>query len=116
MAKKVPGGVNCVDFWESIASTFASNDMVCGPFQSFSLLIFLVSLLGIRNRALRIASLFSSTPHNNAQVFYELYNEPHVQNVSQWMNGDSSTAGMLEMLAAVRAHSKNPVIIAGAKQ
>ena len=49
-------------------------------------------------------------------MFYELYNEPHVQNVSQWMNGDFSTAGMLEMLAAVRAHSKNPVIIAGAKQ
>ena len=31
------------------------------------------------------------------------------------MDGDNSTAGMLEMLAAVRKHSPQPCIIAGAR-
>jgi hypothetical protein len=68
------GATNCVDFWDSVASTFASNTL----------------------------------------VFYELYNEPHRVEVDAWMNGDETTSGMLEMLAAVRAHTTAaPVIIAG---
>ena len=50
---------------------------------------------------------------NNSMVFYELYNEPHTS-VDPWMNGDATTAGMLEMLAAVRKHTANPVVVAGA--
>jgi hypothetical protein len=68
------GATNCVDFWDSVASKFASNTL----------------------------------------VFYELYNEPHRVELDAWMHGDSTTSGMLEMLAAVRAHTTAaPVIIAG---
>lgn len=67
------GDTNCVDFWDSVASTFASNTM----------------------------------------VFYELYNEPHRVEVDAWLHGDSTTSGMLEMMAAVRKHTTAPVIIAG---
>lgn len=49
----------------------------------------------------------------NSMVFYELYNEPHRVTEDQWANGDASTSGMLEMLAAVRKHTQSPVIIAG---
>ena len=42
------------------------------------------------------------------------YNEPYIGTVDVWMNGDSKTAGMLEMLAAVRKHTQNPAVIAGA--
>lgn len=64
---------NCVNFWDSVASTFADNTM----------------------------------------VFFELYNEPHRIDVASWMSGSDTVSGMLEMLAAVRKHSSNPVIIAG---
>ncbi len=59
-----------------------------------------------------VASAFG----NNSYCFYELYNEPHVDpsDVDVWMNGNATTAGMLEMLAAVRVHTPNPAIIAGA--
>jgi len=67
------GDINCVDFWDSVASKFADDSM----------------------------------------VFYELYNEPHRVELDAWMNGDSETSGMLEMLAAVRKHTTAPVIIAG---
>ena len=50
----------------------------------------------------------------NSLVFFELYNEPHTNDVNAWMNGNQDTAGMLEMLAAVRKHSSQPCIIAGA--
>ena len=50
---------------------------------------------------------------DNSMVFYELYNEPHRVELDAWMNGDSETSGMLEMLAAVRKHTTAPVIIAG---
>lgn len=56
-----------------------------------------------------VASIHGS----NSYVFYELYNEPHRVELDAWMNGDSTTSGMLEMLAAVRKHTTNPVIIAG---
>lgn len=56
-----------------------------------------------------VASIHGSNPY----VFYELYNEPHRVTQDQWMNGDSTTSGMLEMLGAVRKHTSNPVIIAG---
>merc|ERR1712137_1197268 len=56
-----------------------------------------------------VASIHGSNPY----VFYELYNEPHRVTQDQWMNGDSTTSGMLEMLEAVRKHTSNPVIIAG---
>jgi len=71
--KAARGSADCVDFWDSVASTFASNTL----------------------------------------VFYELYNEPHRVDLDAWMNGDANTAGMLEMMAAVRKHTTNPVIIAG---
>lgn len=56
-----------------------------------------------------VASIHGSNPY----VFYELYNEPHRVTQDQWMNGDSTTSGMLEMLEAVRKHTSNPVIIGG---
>jgi hypothetical protein len=51
---------------------------------------------------------------NNTLVFYELYNEPHTGNVTSYMHGDKQTAGMIEMLQAVREHTDTPAIIAGA--
>jgi len=56
-----------------------------------------------------VASKFGDNP----MVFYELYNEPHRVTQEQWANGDATTSGMLEMLAAVRKHTQSPVIIAG---
>lgn len=56
-----------------------------------------------------VAAKFGS----NANVFYELYNEPHRVELDAWMNGNEETSGMLEMWAAVRKHTANPVIIAG---
>lgn len=56
-----------------------------------------------------VAAKFGSNP----MVFYELYNEPHRVTEAQWANGDATTSGMLEMLAAVRKHTTNPAIIAG---
>jgi hypothetical protein len=50
---------------------------------------------------------------NNPLVFYELYNEPHRVTQDAWANGDATTSGMLEMLAAVRKHTDSPAIIAG---
>jgi hypothetical protein len=47
----------------------------------------------------------------NTLVFYELYNEPHLHNVTQWMNGDATTSGMLEMLAAVRKNDPSGVVL-----
>ena len=52
---------------------------------------------------------------DNFLVFYELYNEPHTSDVEVYIHGDATSCGMMEMLAAVRAHTANPVIIAGAK-
>jgi hypothetical protein len=49
----------------------------------------------------------------NPMVFYELYNEPHRVSQDAWANGDATTSGMLEMLAAVRKHTDSPAIIAG---
>lgn len=56
-----------------------------------------------------VASKFGSNP----LVFYELYNEPHRVTEDQWANGDATTSGMLEMLAAVRKHTQSPAVIAG---
>lgn len=56
-----------------------------------------------------VASRFAG----NDKVFFELYNEPHRVDLDVWMNGNDEYSGMLEMLAAVRKHSANPVIIAG---
>ena len=47
-------------------------------------------------------------------MFYELYNEPHISDMGAYMHGNTETAGMIEMLQAVRAYSQTPVIIAGA--
>lgn len=55
----------------------------------------------------------ASTFGENSYAFYELYNEPHTSDFSAYLNGDDSTSGMLEMLAAVRKHTSNPVVIAG---
>ena len=51
-------------------------------------------------------------------VFYELYNEPHKIDVDSYINGSTAdgTAGMLQMLSAVRKHSTAPVVIAGGGQ
>lgn len=40
---------------------------------------------------------------NNSMVFYELYNEPHTSDLAAYASGNAQTAGMLEMLSAVRA-------------
>lgn len=57
-----------------------------------------------------VAAQFGS----NDLVFYELYNEPHITDQAAYARGDATHAGMLEMLAAVRKHTANPVIVAGA--
>ena len=61
----------------------------------------------------------ASTFKDNEYVFYELYNEPHLQDETTndiYLNGDDTYVGMLEMIAAVRQHSKDQVlVIAGAK-
>jgi hypothetical protein len=53
-----------------------------------------------------VAARFGSNP----RVFYEIYNEPHVapSGVQDWVNNT------LGMLAAIRAHTTNPVLIGGA--
>jgi hypothetical protein len=52
----------------------------------------------------------------NKWVMYELYNEPHVQDVSVWMDGDAQHVGVLEMMSTVRKHTADSVVIvAGAK-
>lgn len=55
----------------------------------------------------------------NSHVFYELYNEPHVDDdqFDMFINGDDSYDGMLELEAAVRGNAPDAVlIIAGAMQ
>ena len=53
----------------------------------------------------------------NEMVIYELYNEPHIDDVDVWLHGNAQYAGMLEMLAAVRARAPHAVaVVAGAKQ
>lgn len=39
---------------------------------------------------------------------YELYNEPHASSL------DSYTSGMIAMAQAVRKHTENPMVVAGA--
>jgi len=57
-----------------------------------------------------IASEFGT----NQLVFYELYNEPHIDDFAVFVGGNSTYAGMMEMYAAVRAHAPDSmVIIAG---
>jgi hypothetical protein len=59
-----------------------------------------------------VASIFGA----NKMVFFELYNEPHVSDVSVWMNGNDQFAGITDLLAAVRKHTPDSmVVIAGAK-
>ena len=61
---------------------------------------------------------------DNEYVFYELYNEPHLDDLKLddettldiYLNGNETYVGMLEMIQAIRKHSKNqPLVIAGAK-
>ena len=58
-----------------------------------------------------VAATFGSNP----LVFYELYNEPHTTDMNLYLHGGPANAGMLQMLAAVRAHTQNPCVIAGAQ-
>ena len=61
----------------------------------------------------------SSQFKDNEYVFYELYNEPHLQSETTndiYLNGNDTYVGMLELIQAVRKHSQNQVlVIAGAK-
>lgn len=50
---------------------------------------------------------------SNKMVFYELYNEPHID-AATWMNGNSQYVGMVEMAAAVRAHTADSVLVVAA--
>ena len=46
----------------------------------------------------------------NEYVFYELYNEPHLQSETDndiYLYGDDTYVGMIEMIEAVRKHSKD---------
>lgn len=61
----------------------------------------------------------SATFAANDHVFYELYNEPHMEDsqLDIFIHGDETYAGMLELEAAVRANVPDAVlIIAGMKQ
>ena len=54
---------------------------------------------------------------DNAMVFYELYNEPHIGDVDAYLHGNTQYAGMLEMLSTVRKNAPGAVcVIAGAAQ
>ena len=56
---------------------------------------------------------------DNEFVFYELYNEPHLNSEETndiYIYGNDEYVGMLEMIDVVRQHSKDQVlVIAGAK-
>lgn len=62
-----------------------------------------------------IASKFK----DNELVFYELFNEPHLNDSTPnavYLHGDDTYVGMLEMIEAVRTQSSDQVfIIAGAR-
>ena len=57
---------------------------------------------------------------DNEFVFYELYNEPHLDDsisTDVYLNGNDTYVGMLEMIEAVRKHSADQVlVIAGARE
>lgn len=52
---------------------------------------------------------------DNPLVFYELYNEPWVQNFPQWYSGDGTYAGMKDMYQTVRKNVPDGIIIIGGK-
>jgi len=60
-----------------------------------------------------VASKFGTNDH----VFYELYNEPHIgtaatgTDLDTFLNGNTAYTGMIDMIAAVRAHSKDSVLV-----
>jgi len=64
-----------IEFWESVAAKFGTND----------------------------------------HVFYELYNEPHLDNTTAdldvYLNGNATYTGMIEMAAAVRKYSSDSVLV-----
>lgn len=57
---------------------------------------------------------------DNEFVFYELFNEPHLDDsisTDVYINGDETYVGMLEMIAAIRKHSSDQVlVVAGARE
>jgi len=57
----------------------------------------------------------SSTFKENDHVFYELYNEPHVDDnqIHMYVHGNDDYEGMLELEAAVRANVPSAVVIIG---
>jgi hypothetical protein len=58
----------------------------------------------------------SATFGSNKMVFYELYNEPHLNDVTAYIHGNAQYAGMLELAAAVRKNAPDAMlIVAGAK-
>ena len=59
-----------------------------------------------------VAETFGSNDH----VAYELYNEPHNNDVTEYINGSSTKAGMKEMAAAVRKHSKDSLLVVAGAQ
>lgn len=53
---------------------------------------------------------------DNELVFYELFNEPHLQQEvtnDVYLHGDDTYVGMLELIDTVRAHSQDQVLIIG---
>lgn len=65
------GTGGAIEFWESVAEKYASND----------------------------------------HVFYELYNEPHDNTDDVFIHGNSQYVGMLDMIAAVRKHSTDGMLV-----
>lgn len=54
--------------------------------------------------------------HDNDFVFYELYNEPHINSEYVFMHGNDDYVGMLDMETAVRKYAPDAVlVIAGGK-
>lgn len=41
----------------------------------------------------------------NDHVMYELYNEPHMNDIDVYLNGNDDYTGMLDMIAAIRKNS-----------
>eukprot|EP01124_Arcella_intermedia_P029203 TRINITY_DN6109_c0_g1_i1.p1 TRINITY_DN6109_c0_g1~~TRINITY_DN6109_c0_g1_i1.p1 ORF type:complete len:526 (+),score=81.68 TRINITY_DN6109_c0_g1_i1:13-1590(+) len=58
-----------------------------------------------------VSKKYSSNPF----VFYELYNEPWIQNFQPWYSGDSTFVGMKEMYDVIRKNNPNAICIIGGK-
>ncbi len=58
-------------------------------------------------------SHISKTFRNNGYVWYELYNEPYINDYLTWSNGNDLYWGMIDLYNTIRKNTNNPIVIAG---